>query len=395
MGPSASIAEQATTTFEAPINAQIEAPPGHAPIHSTPVLLVDIGTVQHRYRELHKALPGVHLHYAVKANPAPQVLSALAGAGCRWDVASPGEIDAVLAAGGDPARMSYGNTIKKAADIAYAVRRGVLRFTVDSPVELAKITAIAPGATVLVRLVTSGGGADWALGRKFGCSESTADGLLLAAARAGHQVGIAFHVGSQQRDPTAWDEPVAAGARLRRALRDRGFDLEVVDIGGGFPASTMGVVPPVGEYGTAIMSAIRRHFGSDLPELMAEPGRCLVADAGVLESEVVLVADRAGVRWVYLDVGLFSGLVEAYGESILYRIDAQRSRTPLTGPVGETVLAGPTCDSLDVLYEKHRYLLPLELRPGDRVRFLSAGAYTATYSTVGFNGFAPLREVYR
>jgi ornithine decarboxylase len=156
-----------------------------------------------------------------------------------------------------------------------------------------------------------------------------------------------------------------------------------------------GAAPPVGDYGSAIMSAIHRHLGQDIPELMAEPGRCLVADAGVLESEVVLIAERAGVRWVYLDVGLFSGLVEAFGEGIRYRIEAQRNRTPLTGPGDEVVLAGPTCDSLDVLYEKHRYVLPLGLRPGDRVRFLSAGAYTATYSTVGFNGFAPLREVYR
>jgi ornithine decarboxylase len=271
----------------------------------------------------------------------------------------------------------------------------VRRFTVDSPVELAKITAIAPGSTVLVRLITSGGGADWALGRKFGCSEGEALTLLVAAVKAGHPVGTAFHVGSQQRDPQAWDRPVAASARLRQQLRDNGFDLSVVDLGGGFPAATMGLVPPVDDYGTAIMSAIGRHFGGDVPDLMAEPGRCLVADAGVLESEVVLVAERAGVRWVYLDVGLFSGLVEAYGEGIVYRIEAYRNRTPLPGPVGETILAGPTCDSLDVLYERHRYLLPMDLRPGDRVRFLSAGAYTATYSTVGFNGFAPLREVYR
>ena len=128
---------------------------------------------------------------------------------------------------------------------------------------------------------------------------------------------------------------------------------------------------------------------------MAEPGRSLVADAGVLETEVVLVSQRDGVRWVYLDVGLFSGLVEAYGESIRYRIEVHRDGRPLAGPDGEIVLAGPTCDSLDILYERHRYRLPLDLRPGDRLRFLSAGAYTASYSSVGFNGFAPLREEYR
>ena len=157
----------------------------------------------------------------------------------------------------------------------------------------------------------------------------------------------------------------------------------------------LGDTPAIGEYGAAITASIRRHLGEHPPALMAEPGRCIVADAGVLETEVVLVAERDGVRWVFLDAGLFTGLVEAIDESIRFRIEVHRDGAPLGGPVGPVVLAGPTCDSLDVLYERYRYRLPLDLRPGDRLTFLSAGAYTATYSTVGFNGFAPLREVYR
>jgi ornithine decarboxylase len=102
-----------------------------------------------------------------------------------------------------------------------------------------------------------------------------------------------------------------------------------------------------------------------------------------------------GVRWVYLDAGVFTGLVETVGEGIRYRIQAMRDIVPLAGGTAPAVLAGPTCDSLDILYERYRYRLPLDLRPGDRLRFLSAGAYTASYSSVGFNGFAPLREEYR
>ena len=128
---------------------------------------------------------------------------------------------------------------------------------------------------------------------------------------------------------------------------------------------------------------------------MAEPGRYAVADAGVLETEVVLVAVRGGVRWVFLDAGLFTGLVEATDESIRFRIEVHRDGMPLSDLVGPVVLAGPTCDSLDVLYERYQYRVPLDLRPGDRLTLLSAGAHTATYSTVGFNGFARLREVYR
>ncbi len=361
----------------------------------TPVLRMDISVVRHRFLRLRAALPTVGLHYAVKANPAPQVLRALAALGCSWDVASPGEIEAVLDAGGDPADCSYGNTIKKAQDIAFARRCGIGSFTVDSPGELAKVSAHAPGSTVLVRVTTSGSGADWALGGKFGCSGLEAATLLHTAAAAGHPVGIAFHVGSQQRDPNAWDEPLRLAAGLRAALRDSGSELEVVHIGGGFPALLFATPPPIEEYGSAIEAALQRHFGNDRPQLIAEPGRHLVADAGVLDTEVVLVSERAGARWVYLDADLLTGLVQAYGESIRYRIQALRDGRPLTGAVGETILAGPTCDRPDVLYQRHRYLLPLALRPGDRLRFHSAGAYTATYSTVGFNGFAPLRAEYR
>jgi ornithine decarboxylase len=366
-----------------------------APTHVTPVLRVDTRLVERRYVTLSCALPDVHLHYAVKANPAPQVLRTLQALGCRWDVASPGEIDAVLAAGGDPAQMSYGNTIKKSADISYAAARGVRRFTLDSAPELAKLIELAPGATMLIRLATSGAGAVWALGSKFGCPEPEAVRLLEIAYRAGHPVGVSFHVGSQQRNPLAWEEPLAASARLRAGLRAIGGDLAVVDLGGGFPAATLDAAPFDGRYGATVVASLERHFGDDRPELMAEPGRALVADAGVLETEVVLVAERDGIRWVYLDVGVFSGLVEAYGESIRYLLEVRRDGLPLTGEVGETILAGPTCDSVDVLFSKHRYRLPVDLRPGDVVTFLSAGAYTATYSSVGFNGFAPLREVYR
>jgi ornithine decarboxylase len=359
----------------------------------TPVLRLDIAVVAARYAELRSALPDVALHYAVKANPDRDVLQVLAGLGCRFDVASPGEVAAVLAAGADPAQVAYGNTVKRAADVASAYDAGVRLFTLDSPLELDKLVALAPGATLVVRIATSGRGADWALGTKFGCPEQLAATLLDRAVESGHPVGVGFHVGSQQRDVHAWDAPLAATARLREHLRTRGHDLAVVDIGGGFPASMLEPTPPIAAYGDAIRGALDRHLGPVRPHLVAEPGRFLVADAGVLDSEVVLVADRTDARWVYLDVGVFTGMVETLDEAVRYRIEALRDDEPLSGPTGETVLAGPTCDSVDVLYRRHRYLLPLALRPGDRVRFHAAGAYTSACSTVGFNGFAPLRQV--
>lgn len=366
-----------------------------APAPSTPLLTVDLSVVDRLYTGLRDALPGVHLHYAVKANPSGPVLRTLADRGARWDVASPGEIDAALAVDPHPRHLSYGNTVKKRADIAYAFARGVRRFSLDSREELDKLVASAPGATLLVRLATSGVGADWALGQKFGCSEHTAAQLLGRAVSHGHPVGVCFHVGSQQHDVTAWDEPLAATARLRRGLQARGDDLAVVDLGGGFPATTTGPTPAVALFGAAITAGVRRHLGPDLPELMAEPGRYVVADAGVLETEVVLVCERGGTRWVYLDVGLFSGLAETMGEAIRYRITAHRDGIPLTGETRPVVLAGPTCDSVDVLYARHRPDLPVDLRVGDRLLVHATGAYTTTYSSVGFNGFEPLREVHR
>ena len=357
------------------------------------MLYVDLARVLQRYDELARALPGVRLHYAVKANPAPQVLTTLAARGCAWDVASPGEIDAVLGVGGAAEAMSYGNTVKRAADVGYASRVGVTRFTFDCPLELEKLTRHAPGATLMARITTSGRGADWALGSKFGCTPDEAAALLLRATRAGHPVGVAFHVGSQQRDPSAWDEPLRDAARIRDRLVRHGSDLRVVDLGGGFPASTTEPTAALAEYGAAIGAALARRFGDDPPELMAEPGRAIVADAGYLESEVLLVSRRQGTRWVYLDAGVFTGLVETVQDAIHYRLEVVRDGVPLRSDLADATLAGPTCDSLDVLYASCR--LPRDLRPGDRVRFLSAGAYTESYSTVGFNGFAPLRGCYR
>lgn len=367
---------------------------GVPPVSATPMLHLDTAVVRQRYAELAAALPGVRLHYAVKANPSHPVLSLLAAHGAAWDVASPGEIALVLQAGGLPEDMSYGNTVKRAADIAWAHRLGVRCFSLDSPDELAKLSRHAPGATLVVRLATSGAGADWGLaGGKFGCSEDEAAALLALAVALGHPVGVAFHVGSQQRDPLAWRAPLAATGRLRAGLRARGADLAVVNLGGGFPADLLGEAPALTTYGAEIRRALAG-VGPG-PLVMAEPGRALVADAGVLESEVLLVAEREGVRWVYLDIGLFGGLAEALDEGVKYRLEVTRDGRRLRGPTREVVLAGPTCDSADVLYRRHRYRLPRDLRPGDRVLLGAAGAYTAAYASVGFNGIAPLRTTYR
>src|SRR4029078_4470654 len=156
------------------------------------------------------------------------------------------------------------------------------------------------------------------------------------------------------------------------------------------PAHYSKEVPEIEDYAQAVMTAVTRYFGNDLPEIIIEPGRSLFGDAGIIQSEVVLISQKGGGddrRWVYLDVGKFNGLAETMDESIKYRIEAPgRAGAPM--PV---VIAGPTCDSADILYERTEYRLPSDLAVGDKVEILSTGAYTASYASVGFNGFPPLR----
>jgi ornithine decarboxylase len=356
-----------------------------------PCLIVDLDIVRENYRAFAKALPDSRIFYAVKANPAPELLASLVSLGSCFDTASVAEIEMVLAAGATPERISFGNTIKKERDIARAHALGVRLFAVDCKAEVEKIARAAPGAKVFCRFLFGCAGAEWPLSRKFGCDPEMAVDVLDHAQRLGlDPCGVSFHVGSQQRRTAAWDEALKSAAAIFRACADRGINLSMVNLGGGFPTRYLREVPAVEAYGRSIFRALCRHFGNRIPETIIEPGRGMVGNAGVIEAEVVLVSkknEHDRTRWVYLDIGKFGGLAETMDESIRYAI-----RTPHDGDeVGPCVLAGPTCDSADVLYEKRPYDLPISIEIGDKVLIEGTGAYTATYAAVAFNGFAPLR----
>ena len=376
-----------------PASARILAPvhpsaPTASPVlgAATPYLRLDLPAVAASYRRLAAALPETAVHYAVKANSEPAVLAALRAEGSRFDVASPAEVVAALATGAPPEDLVYSNPVKRRCDIDFAAAQGVRLFVVDTPEETAKVAAVAPDSSVLCRLVTSGEGSDWPLSRKYGCSTTQAVDVLRYAASLGlDPAGVSFHVGSQQRDPQAWAAPIAASARVFTALRARGHRPHLLDLGGGFPARLAEDCLPPEAYGAAINRFLDRHFATR-PDTLVEPGRGIVADAGVLVAEVLAVIRRGDTRWVFLDAGVFTGLVETLDEAIRYPIETDRDG----GPSGPCVVAGPTCDSTDVLYERAMVDLPLDLREGDTVRLLGAGAYTTCYSTVGFNGFPPL-----
>jgi ornithine decarboxylase len=357
-----------------------------------PRLVVDLDVVRENYLSFAKALPDTRVFYAVKANPAPEILDLLAKLGSCFDTASVVEIEQVLATGAAPERISYGNTIKKEADIARAFALGVRLFAVDCEAEVEKIARAAPGARVFCRILCAGDGAEWPLTRKFGCAAEKAGRVLEYAHRLGLVAcGLSFHVGSQQPNPRMWDGALKSSAAIFKDLAEKGINLTMLNLGGGFPTRHLKEVPPVKAYGQAIFRALRKHFGNRIPETIIEPGRGMVGNAGIIEAEVVLISKKADddkVRWVYLDIGKFNGLAETLDEMIRYPI-----RTPFDeDAMTPCVIAGPTCDSVDVLYEKEPYLLPVTLEIGAKVLIEGTGAYTTTYSAVGFNGFPPLKS---
>jgi len=361
---------------------------------ATPCLVLDVDRVESNFRALQQALPLAQIYYAVKANPAPQVLDRLVRLGSNFDAASFEEIQACLDAGAQPAKLSYGNTIKKSSAIASAHAAGVTMFAFDSIEELRKLARHAPGSRVYCRILVENDGAEWPLSRKFGTNVESARDLMLQAADLGlDPYGLSFHVGSQQTSAAAYETAISRVGLLFTDLRDAGVNIRMINLGGGFPTRYRDEVPEIDQFGDAIMRAMTEAFGNALPEMVIEPGRFVVADAGVVCSEVVLVSKRGSSdpqRWVYLDIGRFGGLAETEGESIKYRITTPHDGSP-TGPVS---IAGPTCDGADILYERSNYRLPLALADGDRVELQAAGAYVTTYASQRFNGFAPLTEYY-
>jgi ornithine decarboxylase len=356
-----------------------------------PCLVVDLDVVRENFTTFRRAMPDSRVFYAVKANPAPEILRMLAELGSCFDCASVAEIEMAMDAGATADRISFGNTIKKERDVARAFQLGIRLFAVDCEAEVDKIARAAPGSRVFCRILCDGAGAEWPLSRKFGCDPSMAPTVLEHAHRSGLEAyGVSFHVGSQQGNTGAWDQALASAASLFRELGERGIGLKMVNLGGGFPAKYLKDVPQVNAYGRAILDSVRRHFGNRLPETIIEPGRGMVGGAGVIKAEVVLISKKHAddtMRWVYLDIGKFGGLAETMDEAIRYPI-----RTLHDGDeTAPCVLAGPTCDSADVLYEKAPYALPISLAIGDEVLIEGTGAYTTTYASVAFNGFPPLK----
>jgi len=359
----------------------------------SPCIVIDTEIVAQNFRSFQRAMPETAIFYAIKANPAPEILRTLAELGSSFDAASVAEVKMALSAGAAPEKISFGNTIKKESEIAESFHLGVRTFAVDCIAEVEKIARAAPGANVFCRILTDNYGAEWPLSRKFGCTAAMALEVLDHARKLGLVPnGISFHVGSQQTNLSAWDGAIAQSAALFAECEARGFELKSVNLGGGFPTQYLRDIPETQDYAGAIFESLRRHFGNRIPQTMIEPGRGMVGNAGIIKSEVVLISQKSeedATRWVYLDIGKFGGLAETMDEAIRYPFrhkDEDGDTTPC-------VIAGPPCDGMDILYEKTPYPLPVSLTIGDELFIENTGAYTTTYASNGFNGIDPLKQV--
>lgn len=344
--------------------------------HGSPLLLVDCDVVRERYRRLTAALPGVDMHYALKPLPDAAVVATLRDIGGYFDLASSGEVDLVRAAGVDPERCIHTHPIKRDGDIRDAMRFGVRIFVADNPDELGKFVRHRRRVRVLLRVAFRAADAVCDLSRKFGCSPEAVPELLALARRLGVEVvGLSFHVGSQTPTPAMHVRAIEACGALIREAREAGHALSVLDIGGGFPADYLEPAMPIEEFAGPIRAAL-----AALPpglRLIAEPGRYIASPAGTCVATVTGRALRDGRWWFYLDDGVYGSFNGQLYDHATYPVAALRE----DGAMVPAVLAGPTCDSIDVIRENVE--LPL-LEAGDLVVGRHMGAYTSA-SASDFN----------
>ncbi|MFC5003012.1 type III PLP-dependent enzyme [Dactylosporangium cerinum] len=359
----------------------------------TPFLAVDLNTVVDRYTAFAAAIPGVSTFYAMKCNPSTEILGTLAALGSSFEVASIGELRMLQEIGVDPAEVLYSNPIKPPAAIVEARKAGLWRFSFDSEGELHKLAQLAPGAAVYIRLRVDDSTSSFPLSRKFGAEAHEARALLLLARELGlRPYGVTFHVGSQCATTSAWRQAIAAAGRLMAVLATDGVHLEMLDLGGGFPARYVERVPSLAQIADAIVPALDELLPYRPQVLAAEPGRHLVAESSVMVSSVLGREVRAGENWLYLDIGAYHGMMETQQTVQQWRFPLWTSRTDhALVPHLPFTVTGPSCDSSDTMF--YGVNLPSTIDVGDKLYIGSAGAYTLSYAS-HFNGFPPPEPVF-
>jgi ornithine decarboxylase len=362
--------------------------------HGTPLLVVDHEVIRRNYEEFRRLLPRVQVYYSVKANPAPEIVGTLYRMGGSFDVASIAEFMLVYEHIRDLPpkeredfiwdRIIYAHTIKDRATLKELDEYKPL-VTYDNLDEIRKIKEHAPNAGLALRVAVPNTGSMVELSSKFGAPPGEAVDLIAAAFDAGLTVeGLCFHVGSQCTNFDNYVQAVNISSAIFEEAAGRGFNMRLLDIGGGFPAPYEGSVKPLEELAAKLNAEFERLFPADL-EILAEPGRFLVATAATLVAEVIGRADREGKRCYYLNDGIYHPFSGVFFDHCRYGVKAFKD-----GPTQLCAVYGPTCDALDTISQAEP--LP-ELDLGDLVYSENIGAYSHASST-NFNGFPPAKMVH-
>ena len=350
--------------------------------YQRPFLLVDSNIIRQKARRFKAAIPRVHPHYAVKANPDARVLTALIEENVGFEIASIAELDLLMQLGVPAAEIFYSNPMKSRAYLEYAASKGVEWYVLDSVEELRKIVSVKPDAKMYLRIDTPNIGSDWPLAGKFGTHLGDIHEIIHEAVELKADLaGVTFHVGSQCRNPQNWRVGIERAKKVFADMQMAGLNPRLLNIGGGYPVRHVKPIPSIEIIADVINEAI-----ADLPDnirIMAEPGRYLVSDSAYFVCRVVGTATRNGKRWMYWDAGMFGGVIEIT-EGLRYEILTDRKGSNIPWSV-----AGPTCDSVDILV--HDLMLPNDVQEGDFIYIPNAGAYTTAYAS-NFNGF-PLPDV--
>lgn len=351
--------------------------------HQTPVLFLSQSRIRETFRNLENALPGVHLYYAVKSNSCPEIINVLKNENSFFDVCSNGEIDIVRNCGIKADCCINTHPIKRDSDIRYSLDYGISIFVADNEDELDKLVPYKDKLKVLIRMSIQNPGCLVNLSHKFGVAPQLTWDLVKMANKKGLSIaGISFHAGSQNENSLKYIEALEYCRDIFKRAALNGINMEIIDIGGGFPINYLTPVLPPSQFCQPINEYIERYFSSY--KVIAEPGRIISGPSMTLATKVMGRSLRNGVWWYYLDEGMygsFSGKMYDHADYPMY--------TNKTGNRYNSVLAGPTCDSIDVIYENIN--LPL-LDIGDLLIFESMGAYT-TASASRFNGFPKTKIV--
>lgn len=353
-----------------------------------PFMVMDSSLIEQKFNDLKDLIPGVKIFYSVKTNPNIEVLRLLQRNGSGFEVASLQEFRDVVNLGVPPEKIISGNTLKTPEFIKAAHEYGVSYFAFDCESELDKISELAPGSNVSLRITVDNTGSDWPLSKKFGAPISKSLELFKYAIEKGlNPHGLTFHVGSQCMNPLGWSNALMTLAEVYFLAKRNGIKIKIINMGGGFPSKLNKNVPHIASIKENINKTIQETFANEDVEFYIEPGRGVVGEAALMVARVIGIAPRGAENWLIIDVGVYNGLLEAVA-GIEYEMISEKELSCLNHKEDLIPynIGGPTCDSWDTIVKG--YHLPKDLKIGDIIYILNTGAYTVC-ETTRFNGFDP------